>query len=141
VIVGIVVVVVVVVMVVVVVIVMKSYKDLEVYQISFTLAIEVDVLSRKLPKSEFYELGSQVRRSAQSVRANIVEGYGRRRYPADFIKFLFHAYASLLETISHLEMLKSIYIELNFNSLIKSYEKLGSKLHNFINFVETRWQS
>jgi len=132
--------VVIVVMVVMVVVVMKSYKDLEVYQISFTLARAVHLLSTKLPKSEIYELGSQVRRSAQSIRANIVEGYGRRRYPADFIKFLIHAYASLLETISHLEMLKSIYIELDFNSLIDAYEKLGSKLHNFIHFVETRWQ-
>ena len=33
-----------------------------------------------------YELGSQLRRSSDSVVYNIVEGYGRRKYKADFIR-------------------------------------------------------
>jgi four helix bundle protein len=45
-------------------------------------------MSLKLPKHELYELGSQLRRSSDSVTTNIVEGYGRKRYKADFIKFL-----------------------------------------------------
>jgi four helix bundle protein len=46
-----------------------------------------------------YELGSQLKRSSDSVVSNIVEGYGRRRYKADFIRFLVFSYASCLETI------------------------------------------
>jgi len=42
-----------------------------------------------LPKFEMYEEGSQIRRSAKSVAANIVEGYGRRRYKQEFIRFLY----------------------------------------------------
>lgn len=42
----------------------------------------------KTAKHEMYELGSQLRRSSDSVTTNIIEGYGRKRYKADFIKFL-----------------------------------------------------
>ncbi len=61
---------------------MKSYRDLEIYQESKRLAIEVHKLSLTLPKFELYEEGSQIRRSSKSVTSSIVEGYGRRLYKA-----------------------------------------------------------
>ena len=59
----------------------------------------------KLPKFEMYEEGSQIRRSSKSVRSNIVEGYGRRDYKQDYIRFLVIALASNDETTDHLETL------------------------------------
>ncbi|CAM3435556.1 four helix bundle protein [Aequorivita lipolytica] len=59
---------------------MKSYKDLDIYNLAFECAIEVHHVSLKLPKFELYEQGSQVRRSSKSVKDNIIEGYGRRKY-------------------------------------------------------------
>ncbi len=56
----------------------QSCRDLEVYQLSFELAVEIDQVSKTLPKHEMYEIGSQIRRSAKSIPANIVEGFGRR---------------------------------------------------------------
>lgn len=73
-----------------------------VYTMSFDLAIKVHRLTFKLPKHEMYEQGSQIRRSSKSIKNNIVEGYGRRKYKADFIKFLIYAQASLLECKSQL---------------------------------------
>jgi len=67
---------------------MKSYTDLDIYQISLSLFFKVHPSSLLLPKYELYELGSQLRRSSDSVVSNIVEGYGRKRYKADFIRFL-----------------------------------------------------
>ena len=67
---------------------MKSYRDLEVFKESKRLGIEVHKMSMGLPKFELYEEGSQIRRSSKAVTALIVEGYGRRRYKADFIKYL-----------------------------------------------------
>ncbi|MES0350947.1 MAG: four helix bundle protein [Desulfobacteria bacterium] len=43
---------------------MKSYKDLEVYSLSYDLAVKVHKMSLKLPKYETYEEGSQIRRSS-----------------------------------------------------------------------------
>ncbi len=42
---------------------MKNLKDLEIYQLSFQLAVDIYFLSLKLPNSEKYETGSQIRRS------------------------------------------------------------------------------
>lgn len=120
---------------------MQSYKELDVYQIAFDLAYDIHLLSMKLPRHELYEIGSQIRRSAHSVQANIVEGYGRRRYKQDFIRFLITAHASCLETISHLKMLIKLYPKIKFGSLLNTYEALGGKLYNFISYVEKHWKS
>lgn len=55
---------------------MKSHEDLDIYTISLALFYEIHPASLLLPKHELYELGSQIRRSADSVNSNIVEGYG-----------------------------------------------------------------
>ncbi len=58
-----------------------SYKKLEIWQIAREVEIDVHKMSiSKLPKFEMFEEGNQIRRSNKSVKSNIVEGYGRRRY-------------------------------------------------------------
>ena len=84
---------------------MKSYKDVDIYQESKRLAVEVHKSSLSLPKFELYEQGSQIRRSSNAVTTAIVEGYGRRRYKADFIRFLIYAQSACDETILHLDFL------------------------------------
>ena len=53
---------------------MKSYRDLEIYETSYKLAIRVPKMTMTLPKYEMYEQGSQIRRSTKSIKDNIVEG-------------------------------------------------------------------
>ena len=43
---------------------MKSYRDLEIYQLSYELAVKVHKLTLKLPKYEQYEEGAQLRKSS-----------------------------------------------------------------------------
>jgi four helix bundle protein len=69
------------------------------------VVIEVHEMSLKLPKFELYEEGSQIRKSSKTTKAAIVEGYGRRRYKQDWIKFLVYALSSNDETMDHLETL------------------------------------
>lgn len=85
---------------------MKSYRDLDIYNESKRLAIEVHAMSLKLPKFELYEEGSQIRRSSKSVTSMIVEGYSRRRYKADYIKYLIYSQSECDETIVHLEFIE-----------------------------------
>jgi four helix bundle protein len=82
---------------------MNSYRDLEIYKMAFNLAVRLHKASLGLPKFELYEQGSQVRRSSKSIKDQIVEGYGRRRYKADFIKYLVYSHASCDEAVSQLE--------------------------------------
>ena len=121
---------------------MKNYKDLEIYKKSFELAIMIHELSLKLPKSEQFVLGSQIRRSAQSTRSNIVEGYGRREYKAEFIRFLIFSQSSCDETISHLEMVIKIYpYILKDRNVLKEHEILGKMINNFIKYVRQNWKT
>jgi len=120
---------------------MKSYKDLEIYRNSVSLAKEVHFMSLKLPKYELYELGSQTRRSAQSIRSNIAEGYGRRNYKSDFHKFLIYSYASLIETESHLEMIFELYQLEECSGILEKYHALGKQLSKFISFVDSSWKT
>lgn len=97
-------------------------------------------MSLGLPKIEAFEEGQQTRRSMKSIKATIVEGYGRRRYKADFIKFLVYAHASNDETIDHLETLfetGSLTVEQLYNTLKQKPDLLGRKLNKFISAVET----
>jgi len=115
----------------------QSYRDLEIYQLSFRLAVEIDHLSKKLPKHEIYEVGSQIRRSAKSIPANIAEGFGRRRYKKDYIRFLVYALASCDETRVHLDMLcqtTSLDQEV-YTHLSGQYDILGKKLNRFLQSV------
>jgi four helix bundle protein len=121
---------------------MKSYKDLEIYQLAFKYAIEVHHLSLKLPKYELYEQGSQVRRSSKSVKDTIVEGYGRRVYKREFIRYLIFSHASLLECIAQLETIEVTHLDYQEEAkeLVKKYNNLGKKIHNFKNYVEKSWK-
>ncbi|MCX5798940.1 MAG: four helix bundle protein, partial [Proteobacteria bacterium] len=85
---------------------MKSYKDLDIYKLSYDLALKVHAKSLKLPSYEMYEEGSQVRRSSKGITSCIVEGYGRKKYKAEFNRFLIYAHASCDETILHLNFIK-----------------------------------
>lgn len=121
----------------------NNYKDLDIFKLAFDLFIKSHQFSMKLPKYEIYELGSQLRCSADSVVTNIAEGYGRRRYKNDFIKFLIHSHASNDETIVHLLKIQTLYSELSVEArdLQNNYELLGGKINNLITFVETKWNS
>ncbi len=121
---------------------MGSYKELEIYKMSFNLAIKVHQLTMTLPKHELYEQGSQVRRSAQSIKDNIAEGFGRRRYKAEYIRFLIFAHASCDEAINQLEMINKLYFpDHPIDELIRDYNILGSKINRFIQHVETNWNT
>ena len=117
-----------------------SYRDLEIWKLAREAAIGVHRMTlQELPKFEMYEEGSQIRRSVKSIRSNIVEGYGRRRYKQEFIRFLVFAHASCDETIDHLEGLfetGSLTNEATFRDLQAQLDLLGRKRKVFIEGVE-----
>jgi four helix bundle protein len=65
-----------------------SYRNLEIWQMARDLSIEIHTMTLSLPKFEQFEEAQQIRRSSKSVRSTIVEGYGRRHYKAELIKFI-----------------------------------------------------
>ena len=116
-----------------------SYRELDIWQLAKTLTTDVHRMTiQNLPKFEMYEEGSQLRRAMKSVRSNIVEGYGRRRYKQEFIRFLTFALASNCEAIDHLEMLhetNSLSDDLLYRDLHDRLDLLGRKLNKFLQSV------
>ena len=117
----------------------QSYKDLEIYKLAHELAVEMHQMSMTLPRYELYEEGSQIRRSSRAVSSNLVEGYGRRRYKNEFIKFLIYALSSCDETREHLDLLfntQSLRDETVYQRFSNRYQELGRMLNKFIQAVE-----
>ena len=122
-----------------------SYKKLEIWQLANELVIKIHKMTlEKLPAFEMYEEGSQVRRSSKSSKSQIVEGYGRRKYKLDFLRFLTYSISSNDETIDHLENLfntGSLTNEKLYFELIEKANILDKKLNNFIRSVEKNHNS
>src|SRR5688572_24110108 len=114
---------------------MSSYRDLEIYKESKRLAIEMHKMSLLLPKFELFEEGGQIRRSLKSVTAMIVEGYGRRRYKADFVKYVVYAQSECDETIVHLDFLfetESLRDKVCYPRFHFDYDILSNKINKYI---------
>ncbi len=112
-----------------------SYKKQEIWQLARTLTIDIHKMTLKeLPEFEKLEVGRQIRRSMKSVRSNIVEGYGRRLYQGDYLRFIVYALSSNDETLDHLETLfetNSLNNKPLYDDLKKRLIRLGIKLNNF----------
>lgn len=81
----------------------RSFKELEVYQASFSLQQDVFLLTKQWPPEERYALTDQIRRSVRSIGANLAESWAKRRYPAHFLSKLTDADGELQETLHWLD--------------------------------------
>lgn len=121
-----------------------GYRKLEIWKLARELSIDIHRMSLILPQFELYETGSQIRRSSKSIRANIVEGFGRRHYRNDFIRFIIYSLASVDETIDHLEVLfetQSLQDEKVYKELHSKLIKLAKMINKFLQSVESGHQS
>ena len=114
-----------------------GYHDLEVYQRSYKLALQVHKITLSFPKHEVYEIGSQLRRAAISIPLNIAEGYGRKEHVKDFKNFLINALGSNNEVSVLLEMVKDLGYEITqYEELKEEYDHLGRQLNKLMQ----KWQ-
>ena len=103
----------------------KSFREMPVWQKAMELSIQVFQLSNSLPRSEDYGLTSQLRRAANSVSANISEGFGRN-INKDKSQFYIIARGSAFETQNHLIYRREVgYFEFEIaERLLNSYNDL-----------------
>ncbi|MFO1007618.1 MAG: four helix bundle protein [Planctomycetaceae bacterium] len=90
---------------------MFKHERLEVWQEAIQFVCDIYLQTRTFPSEERFGLTNQVRRSSNSVAANIAEGCSRSS-DKEYIRYLEISYASLAETVSHLE----VALRLNFLS-------------------------
>ena len=112
----------------------KSFEDLEVWQIGRDLVAKVYSLTASLPESETFGLIAQIKRAALSVPANIAEGFGRYHY-MDKARFYLNARGSLYELKSHLLIARDLrYLKRSqpVSDVLTLVDNLSVKLNNLI---------
>ena len=80
---------------------MRDFRRYDIWQRSFKVVLLIYRLTNRFPVAEVYGLTSQLRKSSNSVAANIAEGCGRGS-EADFARFLRISVGSASETQSHI---------------------------------------
>ncbi|MFZ5366260.1 MAG: four helix bundle protein [Patescibacteria group bacterium] len=120
----------------------KSYKDLEIWQLSEKLIVKVYRLLTTFPKEEKFGIVAQAKDSVISTAGNIAEGFGRF-YFKDKIVFYYHSRASLFETESHLLTSEKLGFinESNcklYQEILGDIQNLGVKINNYIS---TLWKT
>jgi four helix bundle protein len=90
-----------------------------------------------LPPEEKWSLAQQLRRSSQSIPANIAEGHGRFYYQEN-VRFCYIARGSLEETLSHIVFARKVdYISETLYQLIATDgEKLNRLINGYISFLK-----
>lgn len=108
----------------------KSFRDLEVYQLSRKLANEIFIISKSFPKEETYSLTDQIRRSSRSAGAQIAEAWAKRRYEKHFISKLTDADGEQQETQHWIEVaLECEYVtRVQSEALFKQCAEVGRLL-------------
>lgn len=79
----------------------NDFTEMPVWQRAMDIAEDCFLISENLPKKEDYALTSQLRHAAESISANIAEGFGRRTNK-DKCRFYDISRGSAFETKSHL---------------------------------------
>ena len=117
----------------------RQVTDLEVYNLSYSLALEIFELSNKFPKEELYSLTDQIRRSSRSVSANISEGFAKRKNGNTFKQYLYNALGSVDETKTWLDFARDFkFIPQDIAEKLKiDYTRTGAMLFRLIQ----KWHS
>ncbi|SRR6266852_3469137 len=117
----------------------KTYKDLDVFQLSYQLALKISKVARSFPGPEQFELARQLRRAARSIPANIVEGWAKRSSAAEFKRYLQVAIGSCDECKLWLQMSvdEGFLAAQPCEELLNEFNRLGAMLKS----LWRQWQS
>jgi four helix bundle protein len=112
----------------------RGHRDLKVYQLAYSLAMEIFRETRTFPLDERFSLTSQIRRSSRSVATNIAEGFRKRQYPNMLVSKLADSDAEATETQVWLDFARDcghLSSECH-KELVARYEDVGKMLHSMM---------
>ena len=113
----------------------KTYKDLNVFKLSYDLGLRVHKLTLKFPDFERHSLGNQLRRSSMSIPVNLAEGMSKQSSSMETIRFLKIAIGSCEETKVWLNYAFDLgYINQEYYDLVNQYEEVGKMLNGLIKY-------
>ena len=115
----------------------SSFEDLDVYQRLVELHLEIHRLTLGFPRYEMFELGSQVRRSSNSVAANIAEGWNNK-HSNIYLEGINRALGEMRETRHNIQMaLRKGHLTREVaEGLLNRYDECGRMLRGLEQSVE-----
>jgi len=119
----------------------RDVTDLEIYNLSLELLRPLYKLVNLLPQNH-RRLRYQVSEAGEKIAPQIAEGFGKKRSPREFCRFLSMALGSSDEVITHIREIKIVaenYTRINLKDcdyLIDQYKILSKKLNKLI----SSWQ-
>ncbi len=115
----------------------SSFREMPVWKFALELSVEVFLITSNLPRAEDYGLTSQIRRSANSISANIAEGFGRKTMK-DKANFYVIARGSAFETQSHLIYANQVgYLSAEkTENLVDNYNQIIHELNKILKSIK-----
>jgi four helix bundle protein len=115
----------------------RDYRKIKAWQLADALALSIYKATKEFPRSEIWGLTSQMRRSAVSVPANIVEGSARKNRN-EYLQFLHIAMSSLTELSYYIRFTKQLeYLDASTNKeLWERVQEALRTLQGLISYIE-----
>ena len=112
----------------------RGYRDLNIYQMAYQIALDIHQVTKTFPKEEKYSLTGQIRRSSRSVPANLAEAWKKRRYEKAFISKLIGCAGEAGETEVWLDFSKDFgYLrDDQYQQLMQRYDEVNRMLYGMI---------
>ncbi len=117
----------------------SDYKELQVWQKTMDLVVEVYNIIKLLPKEEMYGISDQIRRSAVSIPSNIAEGQSRNS-AKEFIQFLSIARGSLAELETQILICVKVNMLSNdkIDNILIYTKEIGKMIKGLMNKLEAQ---
>jgi four helix bundle protein len=117
---------------------LRSFRDLDVYQMAREQAQMIFQTSRSFPADERYSMTDQIRRSSRAVNAMVAEAWARRRYSAAFSNKINEALGEAMETQAWLDhALDCEYIAPDKHAALDGkWQRIGAMLNGMIDKVD-----
>lgn len=115
----------------------RDYTKIKAWQLTDKLALSIYEATKKFPKGEVWGLTSQMRRSAVSVPANIVEGSARKNRN-EYLQFLYIVISSLTELNYYIRFAREVgYLDnTRYENLWEKSQESLRTLRGLISYLE-----
>jgi four helix bundle protein len=112
----------------------KSYQDLDVYKRLYEAMLLVHkTILPNLPVSEKFGLIDQMRRASKAPLAILAEGYAKKNYKKDWLRYINDAIGECNEMIVHLSCCRDLYNAIFkkdlLDKLLEEYNISGKQLY------------
>ncbi|MDD5091822.1 MAG: four helix bundle protein [Candidatus Wallbacteria bacterium] len=114
-----------------------NYDELDVYKEAHKIVLDVYQITKTFPKTEQFNLISQITRAAYSIPSNIAVGNSRNT-TKEYINFLYISRGSLGELRYFLLLSKDLeYISVDlYNQMVEKCDRIAKMLNSLINHLK-----